>query len=84
MHKTRETQIYVVHPIWATSMEKHPVLPFILSSKLKRYNLQHIRCNSLFTLTQSPLSFSLTVQIHIDQYNSLINSKGLLSKGKKP
>ena len=27
MHKTRETQIYVVHPVCATFMEKQPVLP---------------------------------------------------------
>ena len=30
-----ETQIYVVHPIWATSTEKLPVLSFISSNKLK-------------------------------------------------
>ena len=66
MHKARETQIYVVHPIWATSMKKQLVLPFILSNKLKRYNLQQICCNSLFALTQSPLSFSLRIEIYID------------------
>ena len=49
-HKTRETQIYVVHPVWSTSMEKQPLILFILSSKLKRYNLQEIHCNSLFAL----------------------------------
>jgi len=58
MHKTRETHIYMVHPILATSMEKQPILPFILSSKMKRYNLQQIRCNFLFALTQPPLSVS--------------------------
>ena len=33
MHKTRETQIYVVHQIWAMSMEKQLVLPFIRVGK---------------------------------------------------
>jgi len=39
-HKTRETQIYMVHQIWATSTEKQPILVFILSSKLKGYMVQ--------------------------------------------
>jgi len=40
--------------------------PFILSSKLKRYNLQQIHCNFLFALAQSPLYFSLRIEIYID------------------
>jgi len=50
-HIKQERHIYVVHPIWATSMEKQIVLPFILSSKMKRYNLHQIRCSFPFALT---------------------------------
>ena len=64
IHRTRETQIYVVHPIWAMSIDKQPILPFILSSKMKRYNLQQIHCNFLFSLTQCPLSLFLRIIIH--------------------
>ena len=34
-----ETKIYAVHPIWATSTEKLPVLSSISSHKPKGYNL---------------------------------------------
>jgi len=64
-HKTIETQIYVVHPIWAASMQKQQVLPFILSKKIKRYNLQHIHYNSLFGVTQSPLSLAQNTHLHM-------------------
>jgi hypothetical protein len=32
-HNTRETPIYVVHLIWAMSMEKQPVLPLFHPTK---------------------------------------------------
>lgn len=54
----------MVNPIWAMSIEKQPVLSFILSNKMKRYNLQQIRCNFLSALTQPPLSLSLRIIIH--------------------
>ena len=64
IHRTRETQIYVVHSIWDMSTDKQPILPFILSSEMKRYNLQKIHCNFFFSLTQCPLSLSLRIVIH--------------------
>ena len=61
-HKTRETQIYVVHPVWATSTRTASP-SFILSNKMKRQNLQQIRCNILCSLSQSPSLF-LAPRIH--------------------
>ena len=83
MHKTRETQKYVVHPVWTMYTEKNPVLLFILSSKLKRYNLQQIRCNSLFSLNLLSLPHSEYRYTYM-QYNSLIYSEGLPSRAKNP
>ena len=82
MHKTREKHIYVVHPIWATSTKKWPILPFILSSKMKRYNLQQMRCNSLFSLTQSPLYFSHRIQIYISAIQFPHIQRGVSFYGK--
>lgn len=42
----------MVHPIWATSMEKFSIPSFLLSNKMKEYNLHHIHCKFLFTLSQ--------------------------------
>ena len=47
-----------VHP-------EQPVLPFLLSSKMKRHNLQQIRCNILYSLSQSHLSLSRSPNTHL-------------------
>jgi hypothetical protein len=56
-HNTRETQIYVVHPVWVTSTRE------IARSFLYYYPTNEgiqptkkTRCNFLFFLSQSPLS----------------------------
>ena len=46
-----------VHP-------EQPILPFYYPAKMKRQNLQKIRCNILCSLSQSPYLF-LTLRIHI-------------------
>ena len=60
---------------------------FLLSSKMKRQNLQQIHCNILFSLSQSPYMFPAQ-RIHIKntwpQYNTLIKNEGLPSRAKNP
>ena len=82
MHRTRETEIYMVHIVWATSTEKKPVLPFILSNKLKRYNLQHS------IVIPSSLSHNLLSLSHIEYRSTqtqyfLIYSEGFPSMERK-
>ena len=59
---------------------------FILSNKMKRHNLQQIRCNILCSLSQSPYLF-LSLRIHI-QYTAAITCphtiKGFPSRAKNP
>ena len=70
-----------VHP-------EQPVLPFLLSIKVKRYNLQQNRCNILcFFLSQSHLSVSRSQNTHLFhslKYNALIQREGLPSRAKNP
>ena len=83
-HKTRETQIYVVHPVWATSALNSQSFLFIIQQKLKRQNLQQIHCNILCSLSQYPSLF-LAPRIHT-HYTAAIQyphkSEGLLSRAK--
>ena len=44
---------------------EQPVLPFLLSNKMKRHNLQQIRCNILCFLSQSRLSVSRSQNTHL-------------------
>jgi hypothetical protein len=72
IHNTIETQIYVVHPVWAMSTREIVKSFLLLSNKMKGYNLQHTHYNFLFLISQSPLS---EYNIHNNpqpQYNSLI------------
>ena len=71
---TRETQIYVVHPIWDTSTNKFSSPSFLLSKKMKGYSLQHIRCNFLFTLSWL-LSLIHTIQFPAKIQNALIQKR---------
>jgi len=53
---------------------------FLLSSKIKRHNLQEIRCNILCFLSQSHLSISHSQNTHLYlslQYNTLIPKGGV-------
>jgi hypothetical protein len=59
-HNTRETSIYMVHPIWATSMEKQPILSLIHPTK-RRDNTYNT-----FVATSSSLSHNILSQ---SQYN---------------
>ena len=56
-HKTKETQIYVVHPVWAASTPNSQSFLSIILQNLKRQNLQQICCNILCSLSQSPYMF---------------------------
>ena len=53
--------------MWFTQFELRPPRTtspsFLLSSKMKRHNLHHIRCNILCSLSQSPYLF-LALRIH--------------------
>jgi len=68
----------------------HPeqlILPFLLSSKMKRHNLQQNRCNILCFLSQSHLYISRSKNTHLFhslKYNSLIQKEGFPSREKKP
>lgn len=60
---------------------------FLLSSKMKRHNLQQICCNILCFLSQSHLSISRSPNTHIShslKYNTLIQREGLPSRAKNP
>jgi hypothetical protein len=80
IHNTIETQIYVVHPVWATSTrEISRSFLFIIQQNEGIQPTTH-RCNFLFFLSQSPLS---EYNIHNNtqlQYNSLIKEGFLLGK----
>ena len=85
-HKTRETQIYVVHPVWATSTLNNQSFLSIIQQKLKRQNLQQIHCNILCSLSQSPSLF-LAPRIHIPCTTAIQyphKSEGLPSRAKNP
>jgi len=60
---------------------------FLLSSKMKRHNLQQNRCNILCFLSQSHLSVSRSQNTHLYhslKYNALIQREGLPSRAKNP
>ena len=62
---------------------KFPGPSFLLSNKMKGYNLQHNRCNFLLFLSQSPLTEYNIYNDTQPKYNSLIK-KGFLLGKKKP
>ena len=61
-NKTRETQIYVVHPVWATSTLNSQSFLSIIQQNEERQ--QHIHCNIVRSLSQSH-SLLLAPRIHI-------------------
>ena len=86
MHKTRETQIYVVHPVWATSTPNSQSFLSIIQQN-EETQLQQIRCNILCFLSQSHLSISRSQNTHLLhslKYNALIQREGLPSREKNP
>ena len=85
-HRTRETEIYVVHPVCATSTTNHQSFLSIIQEKMKRQNLQQIHCNILCSLSQSPSLF-LAPRIHtycIAAIQCPHKSEGLPSREKNP
>jgi hypothetical protein len=60
--------------------EKLPDPSFLLSTKIKGYNLQHTRCNFLFFLSQYPLSKYNIRHNTQSKYNYLIREGFLLEK----
>ena len=69
-----------VHP-------EQPILPFYYPAKMKRHNLQQIRCNILCFLSQSHLPVSRSENTHLYRrlkYNALIQREGLPSGAKNP
>jgi len=76
---------------WFTQFGLHPPQiaspSFLLSSKMKRHNLQQIRCNILYFLSQSHLSISRSENTHLYhnlKYNALIQREGFPSRAKNP
>jgi hypothetical protein len=80
IHNTRETQIYVVHPVWATSTREIARSFLFIIKQMKGYNLQ-----------QNPLLLFLTVSSLKIQYSSSTiaaihfpHKRGLPSREKNP
>jgi hypothetical protein len=82
MHNPIETQIYVVHPLWATYTREIVMSFLFIIQQMKGYNLQHTRCNFLFFLSQYILSEYNIFSHPQPQYNSLIYRRGFPSRGK--
>ena len=84
--KTRETKIYMVHPVWATSTPNNQSFLYIIQQIMKRQNLQQICCNILCCLSQSPYLFPAQ-RIHM-HYTAAIQyphkSEGFPSREKNP
>ena len=75
-HKTRETQIYVVHLVWATSTMNNQSFLFIIQQNEETQPTTY----PLFSLTVS-LSVSRSENTHTithPQYNTLIQVRGCL------